>query len=60
MMELSRKANDQNYIILVIYSNASPTTFGIITLYIGQEYYSAGTVVEPPELLMLRSEGVPL
>ena len=31
MMELSREANDQNYTILVIYSNASPTTFGIIT-----------------------------
>ena len=31
MMVLSRKANDQNRTILVIYSNHPPTNFGIIT-----------------------------
>lgn len=31
MMVLSRKANDQNRTILVIYSNHRPTSFGIIT-----------------------------
>lgn len=30
-MVLSRKANDQNRTILVIYSNHRPTSFGIIT-----------------------------
>ena len=35
MMELSRKANDQNYTILVICSNALPTIFGIITRLFG-------------------------
>lgn len=32
MMVLSRKANDQNRTILVIYSNHRPTSFGIITI----------------------------
>lgn len=32
-MVLSRKANDQNRTILVIYSNHRPTSFGIITFY---------------------------
>ena len=34
MMVLSRKANDQNRTILVIYSNHPPTNFGIITLFL--------------------------
>ena len=37
MMVLSRKANDQNYTILVIYSNHKPTDLGIIAVY---SYYS--------------------
>ena len=32
-MELLRNANDQNRTILVIWSNTTPTTFGIITTY---------------------------
>ena len=34
MMVLSRKANDQNCTILVIYSNHRPTSFGIITFFL--------------------------
>ena len=41
MMVLSRKANDQNRTILVIYSNHPPTNFGIIT------YTRGPNIVEP-------------
>ena len=39
MMVLSRKANDQNRTILVIYSNHRPTSFGIITKNIESNYH---------------------
>ena len=49
MMVLSRKANDQNRTILVIYSNHRPTSFGIITLFYSvsaDRYLSSSSMLE--------------
>lgn len=52
-MVLSRKANDQNRTILVIYSNHPPTNFGIIT-----DSKACGTIAGFSVLLDLKSERI--
>ena len=61
MMVLSRKANDQNRTILVIYSNHRPTSFGIITTVFGERFgwtsaLGVGLVVAAVSIVVLDTQ----